>query len=43
MVLFLYMQQFVMKLLKTSKMTTQRNSRVPDVQGSDKVVFLQRS
>jgi hypothetical protein len=38
-VLFFYMRQFVMKLLKTSKMTTQRNSWVPYVQGSDRVVI----
>ena len=38
-VLFSYIQQFVMKRLKTSRMTAQGNSWVPKVQGSDGVVI----
>jgi len=38
-VLFSYIQQFVMKQLKTSRMAAQGNSWVPKVQGSDKVVI----
>ena len=38
-VLFSYIQQFIMKRLKISKTTTQENSWVPYVQGSDGVVI----
>jgi hypothetical protein len=38
-VLFSYIQQFVMKRLKTSRMTAQGNSWVPYDQGSDEVVI----
>jgi hypothetical protein len=42
-VLFLYIYQFVLKRLKTSKTTAQGNNWVPYVQGSDGVVISPKS